>query len=338
MFIRLIEVVRLLPFLGQCRAPRLRLALRLGTGIRRFGRLALLALLLSRGSLLVRGLVGRSGQQFWDTIGHWFFMLGAWLARLLAVGTDVFHVVRVAVDVVVLTALVAGFPARVLDMALKTVSVTSSVKVVKWGLTATEDFFANFTLQRGQIHRRLSLSASRALKQTDFLSLMCRCEQYQHICKDLGGVRPTLRLFSKEYVFSQSRHSNGRLGSPLAEPSCAAVARAETDVGAPSIVSSPWVSAALLSIPCGGDDSGEDWIGEAGDITTASSKLDTTLALSRTEIHDLRLLLLSAVACNSLHLAYINPTSHPCILVTCVNQSCSHERYVGKTGSQAFLR
>jgi hypothetical protein len=57
-------------------------------------------------------------------------------------------------------------------MALRAVSVASSVKAVKWGLTATELFFANCKLQRGQVHRRLSLSVSRVLKQTEFLSLM----------------------------------------------------------------------------------------------------------------------------------------------------------------------
>jgi uncharacterized membrane protein YozB (DUF420 family) len=99
-------------------------------------------------------------------------VLGTWLAGVPAVDAVGFYVVCVAIVVVVLTALVADFPAGILDMALRAVSVASSVKAVKWGLTATELFFANCKLQRGQVHRRLSLSVSRALKQTEFLSLM----------------------------------------------------------------------------------------------------------------------------------------------------------------------
>jgi hypothetical protein len=56
----------------------------------------------------------------------------------------------------ILTTLVADFPTRVLDMALRIVSAPMPVNVVNIRLTATECFFPNCTLQRGQVHRMMS--------------------------------------------------------------------------------------------------------------------------------------------------------------------------------------
>jgi hypothetical protein len=99
-------------------------------------------------------------------------VLGAWLSGLFAVVAVASHVVRVAVVLMILTTLVADFPTRVLDMALRIVSAPMPVNVVNIRLTATECFFPNCTLQRGQVHRMMSSFDSRALKHLDFLSSM----------------------------------------------------------------------------------------------------------------------------------------------------------------------